>query len=50
MPLRASTSAVPDVATMSNPSWVSRRIGSTIARLSRSATETNTVPEEGSPP
>ena len=50
MPLRRSTSAVPAVATISNPRSASRFTGKTIARLSRLATETNTRPFVGSDP
>ncbi len=47
IPLRRSTSAVPAVATISKPRSTSRLIGKIIDRLSRLATETNTVPEVG---
>ena len=49
-PLRRSTSAVPSVASTVNPRSTSRLTGKIIARLSRLATETNTVPRSGSPP
>jgi hypothetical protein len=50
IPLRRNTSAVPAVASTSNPRSASRLTGNTIARLSRLATETNTRPEVGSEP
>ena len=43
-PLRRSTSAVPSVARISKPRSASRLTGKIIARLSRLATETKTVP------
>ena len=43
-PLRRSTSAVPSVARISNPRSASRLTGKIMARLSRLATDTNTVP------
>ncbi len=50
IPLRLRISAVPAVASTSKPSCWRRSTGSTIERLSRSATETNTVPDSGRPP
>src|SRR5690606_1088312 len=49
-PLRRSTSAVPSVATTSKPRSASRLTGNTSDRLSRLATDTNTVPLVGSDP
>ena len=48
MPARCSTPAVPPVATSRNPRSASRFAGKTIARLSRLATLTKTVPAVGS--
>ncbi|SLJ82832.1 Uncharacterised protein [Mycobacteroides abscessus subsp. abscessus] len=50
IPLRRNISAVPSVARMRNPRSCSRLTGNTIARLSRLAIETNTVPSVGSEP
>src|SRR5690625_7027055 len=50
IPLRRSTLAVPEVAISVKPSSVSLLHGIVRDRLSRSATETNTVPEVGRPP
>ena len=49
MPARSSTPAVPFVASRRNPRSASRFAGKTIARLSRLATDTNTVPLVGRP-
>ena len=49
MPARSSTPAVPLVATKRKPRSASRFAGKTIARLSRFATDTNTVPLVGRP-
>jgi hypothetical protein len=50
IPLRRSTSAVPEVASTSKPRSASRLTGKIIARLSRFATDTKTLPEVGSEP
>ncbi len=50
MPLRRSTSAVPAVASTLKPRSASRFTGNTSDRLSRLATDTNTVPCVGSEP
>ena len=50
MPLRRNISAVPSVASTRNPRSASRFTGNTSERLSRLATETNTVPSAGSDP
>src|SRR6516164_9519679 len=49
-PFLRSTSAVPDVAQISNPMSASRLTGNTMARLSLFATDTNTRPLTGSDP
>src|SRR5699024_1186610 len=49
MPERRRTLPVPAVVRISKPRAARRATGSTTARLSLSATETNTVPEVGSP-
>ena len=48
-PLRRSTTAVPLVARISKPRSASRLTGKIMCRLSRLATETNTLPDVGSP-
>ena len=50
MPLRLSTSAVPEVASSSKPMATSSRAGKIIERLSRLATETKARPLVGSAP
>ena len=50
IPYRRSIRAVPSVARTVNPSAARRCAGNTIERLSRFATETNTVPDVGSTP
>ena len=50
MPLRRNISAVPAVASTRKPKSASRFTGNTSERLSRLATETNTVPSAGSEP
>lgn len=50
MPLRRSTSAVPEVAISSKPWATSSRAGKIIERLSRLATEMNARPLVGSGP
>ena len=47
MPLRRSTEAVPEVARIVKPISAIRAAGRTIARLSVSAIEMNTVPDVG---
>src|SRR5438270_6253946 len=49
-PLRRSTCAVPDVASTRKPRSASRLTGKIADRLSRLATDTNTVPDVGSEP
>ena len=49
MPARERTPAVPLVASNRKPRSASRFAGNTIARLSRFATDTNTVPDVGRP-
>ena len=50
MPLRRNISAVPSVASTRKPRSASRFTGKTRDRLSRLATDTNTVPSAGSEP